>query len=456
MISMSRYIGDKEFYKKTARIAIPFALMNMLMSGQAMIDTMMVTRIGMVSAVGTAAQIDTLCSLISYGCNGGISMFASQFYGAGDKRNLKRCLGFSLILVVSNALFWILLATLFGEQILRFYLNDDEVIVHSLQYLQISKFSLLLGAFNYSFSNLLRSTQQAKISLAASICATVTKVTMNALLIFGLGPFPALGIRGAALGTIIAQCVSVCILLSYSFATHQAFLGSFKEVFGLDKEFVKPILAKIGPLILNESTFGFGQTMFIKAFGALGKQPMDAYYVGNQIFNLLTFIIYGYGNAVQILLGADLGRGNLENARRDCDYHIGLAGFLSAVLVTFLLVFARPLVTLFGLSDPATSSMAVLVVYAFAVKASMRLYNYMIFCVLRSGGDASVIPFLDSGLQWAVGIPLAFASVHLFGLKNIALVLLITQAEQLIRFVLGMRRVKQYRWVNDLTKTVAA
>ena len=86
----------------------------------------------------------------------------------------------------------------------------------------------------------------------------------------------------------------------------------------------------------------------------------------------------------------------------------------------------------------------------------MRLYNYMIFCILRSGGDAGVIPFLDSGLQWVVGIPLAFACVHLFGIKNIALVLLITQTEQLIRFLLGMRRVKQYRWVNDLTKTVAA
>ena len=455
MFNMSKYFGDRDFYKQTARIAIPFALQNMLMSGQSMIDTMMVTRIGMVSSVGTAAQVDTLCGLISYGCNGGISMFASQFFGAGDKKSLKKCLGFSLVLVLTNAVFWALAATFFGEQILRFYLNDDEVIRYSLQYLNIAKFSLLLGAFNYSFSNLFRATQQARVTLIASICSTITNVAMNYLLIFGVGPFPEMGIRGAATATLIAQCVSIAILVSYAFITHQDFLGSFSEVFGFNMAFVKPILARIAPLILNESTFGFGQTLFIKAFGELGKQPMDAYYVGNQIFNLLTFVIYGYGSSVEILLGARLGSGKLDQARKESDYHIGLGGIISVILVSILLLFARPLVAIFGLADPATAEMAVLVVYAFAVKASLRLYNYMIFCILRSGGDSAVIPLLDSGLEWLVGIPLAFLSVKVFGITSIALVLLITQAEQLVRFIFGIRRVKKYRWVNDLTETVS-
>ena len=451
-----KYFGDREFYRSTARIAVPFALQNMLMSCQSMIDTLMVTRIGMVSAVGTAAQIDTLSGMISYGCIGGIGMFAAQFYGAGDKRNLKRCTGFSLLMVLGNALLWFLVATFFGPQILRFYMNDSAVVEAGLQYLSISRFSFILGAFGFSFSNMFRSTQQPKVALFVSITASCVNVLFNWLLIFGVGPFPQMGVRGAALGTVIAQCVSAVLMVGYALYSRQDFVGSPKEMFDLDVAFVKPILERVWPLIVNESTFGLGQTLFIKAFGQLGKVQMDAYYVGNQIFNLLTFSIYGYGSAVQILLGARLGEGKIAEARRECDYHIGLAGILSAVLVLFLLVFARPLVAVFGLSDPSSEALAVSIVYVFAVKASMRLYNFMIFCVLRSGGDAKIIQFLDSGLEWLVGLPCAFLCVDLLHMQSIALVLLVTQLEQLVRLYFGMRRVKKYYWARDLTKTVGA
>ena len=225
-------------------------------------------------------------------------------------------------------------------------------------------------------------------------------------------------------------------------------------MFGLSLSFVRPVLERIFPLILNETAFGFGQTLFIKAFGYLGKEQMDAYYVGNQIFNLMTFIIYGYGNSVQILLGQKLGRGMIKEAREECDNHIGLAFVLSCILVSFLIIFAKPMVRLFALQDPAIEQLAVMIVRVFAVKASMRLYNFMIFCILRSGGDAKVIQFLDSGLEWLVGLPCAFLCVKVLGMTNIAVVLLITQLEQLIRLIFGMKRVRSYQWANDLTQLV--
>ena len=451
-----KYVGPKSFYTETARIAVPLALQSALMSGQAMIDTIMVSWIGMVSAVGTAAQIDTLAAMINYGVIGGISMFASQFFGADDHRNMKRCTGLGLMLVLTNGILWWLLATFFGRQILTFYMKDPAVVENGLLYLSISRFSLLINGMNFCFSNMFRSTKQPHISLRASILTTCTNITFNWLLIFGIGPFPAMGVQGAALGTIIAQCVSGIVLIGYAIYSKQPFIGRFSEMFAFDKAFLRPIAARIYPLIINESTFGFGQTLFVKAFGLLGKDAMDAYYVGNQIFNLLTFVIYGYGNSVQILLGSELGKGHIEKAKQECEYHIGLAFVLSCILVLFLVVFARPLVSLFGLQDPAVNAMAVTIVRVFAVKASMRLYNFPIFSILRSGGDAKVLQFLDSGLQWLIGLPCAFLCVSVLHMQNIALVLLITQLEQLVRLVLGMRRVKTYKWARDLTKLVSA
>ena len=455
-MNFRRYIGTKDFYLDTARIAVPLAMQNALMSCQGMIDTLMVSWIGKVSAVGTAAQIDTLANMIAYGCVGGVSMFASQFFGASDERNLKRCLGLGLVLTLANALVWFFLATFFGRQILSFYINDPQVVEDGLIYLSISRFSLILTAFSFILSSMFRSTRQPGIALRISILTTLCNITLNRLMIFGFGPIPAMGIRGAALATLSAQCIGAVTLWTYAIVTKQKFIGRPSEMFNLNLGFVKPIFERIMPLIINESTFGFGQTLFVKAFGYLGKEQMDAYYVGNQIFNLMTFVIYGYGNAVQILLGQKLGRGEIEDAKQDCRWHIGLATVLSCILVTILVLFARPMVALFALSDPATEALAVTIVRVFAVKASMRLYNFMIFCILRSGGDAKIIQFLDSGLEWLVGLPCAFLCVKFFNMKSIALVLLITQLEQLVRFVFGMRRVRSNKWANDLTKLVTA
>lgn len=454
-MDISAYIGSKDFYKETASIAVPLALQSALMSCQSMIDTLMVSWIDKVSAVGTAAQVDTLAMMISYGCIGGISIFASQFFGADDEKNLKRCTGLGLCLVLTNALLWFLAATFFGREILSFYMKDAAVVADGLLYLNISRFTLLFSGFSFIISNMFRSTGQPGVALRISILTTICNITLNYLLIFGFGPVPALGIQGAALATMSAQIIACITLISYAYYSRQKFVGSLREVFGLDLGFVRPILERILPLILNETAFGFGQTLFIKAFGYLGKEQMDAYYVGNQIFNLMTFIIYGYGNAVQILLGQKLGRGEIEEAKKECNQHIGLAFVLSCLLVSFLVLFARPMVSLFALRDPSVETLAVTIVRVFAVKASMRLYNFMIFCILRSGGDAKVIQFLDSGLEWLVGLPCAFLCVSVLGMQNIALVLLITQLEQLVRLILGMRRVRSYRWANDLTQLVA-
>ena len=448
-----KYIADKEFYRGTAKIAVPLALQTALQSCMSMVDTLMVSWIGMVSAVGTAAQVDTLSGMIMYGCIGGISMFAAQFYGAGDYRNLKKCLGFSLCLVMANGLLWFLAATFFGRQILSFYINDPVIIENGLQYLSISRFALIVSAVSFAFSNMYRSTHQPSVSLRIAVISGLCNVLFNWLLIFGIGPFPEMGVRGAALGTVSAQLISVSLLLSHAIYTKQPFLGTFSEMFTLKKEFVKPIFARIVPLIVNESTFGVGQTLFIKAFGQLGTRQMDAYFAGNQIFNLMTFVIYGYGNAVQILLGSSLGKGQIEKARKECDYHIGLAAMISVMLVLALTVFAKPMVSLFRLA-PDIEPLAVSVVYVFAVKASMRLYNFMIFCILRSGGDAGIIQFLDSGLEWLVGLPVTFFCVGVLHMQSLPLVLLAAQSEQLVRLVFGMKRVKTYRWAKDLTKLV--
>lgn len=181
---------------------------------------------------------------------------------------------------------------------------------------------------------------------------------------------------------------------------------------------------------------------------------MDAYYVANQIFNVFLFIVYGYGSAVQVLLGSRLGKGQIEQAKQECAYHLGMSFILAIILVFGIIVFAPYMVDIFALSDMYVYDLAIKMMYVFAIKISMRLFNFIIFSILRSGGDTKIIQFLDSGLLYIVGLTLAFGCVNILHINDIVLVLLITQLEQLVRMIFGLKRVSANIWAKDLTTTV--
>ena len=447
-----KYFTNKIFYQKVSTVAVPLALQLLLASAMGIIDTIMVSWINEVSAVGTAAQIDALNSTICYGAIGGISIFSAQFFGAKDYLQLKKTFGLSLFFSFFNAFFWFLICTLFSEMFMSFYISDMHVIQSGVLYLNIMKFSIIPSSIAFAFNYMYRSIQRTDIPLKISIICVIENALINYGLIFGAFGLPKMGIEGAALGTCISQTTSLLFYIIYSVKTKQPFIGAFTEMFSIPKELIVNIYRKVLPLFINEVLFGFGSTLFIKAFGVLGKDSMDVYYVGNQICNIFMFIVYGYGSAISALLGERLGQGKIEKAYEEGHYFVGLSFVLSIIFVCFMIVFAPVMVSIFALPDSRLTHMAILVVYANALKLSMRLFNFMIFSILRSGGDSKYISFLDSGILWIVGIPLAFFCVHILGIKNIALVLAIVQMEQLVRMILGMKRFYMGIWAKDLTK----
>lgn len=449
-----RYFGPKEFYKRAGRIAVPLAMQQLLGSCMGIVDSLMVSWIGQVTAVGTAAQIDVLCSNVAYGAIGGTGIFAAQFYGANDERNLKRTFGLSLVLALCNGLFWMLLALLFGTFILQFYIQDSTVIESGMFYLQIAMFSYLPSSLTFAFSYIYRSIHKTFIPLLIGIIAMITNCTMNYLLIFGIGPFPELGVQGAAYGTVIAQSLAFFIHIIYAYKTKQPFVGTLKEMFAFDKAFVSQIMRRISPLIGNELLFGFGTTLFVKAFGSLGSSSMEAYYVGQKISDVFFFVVMGISNATAAIVGNTLGSGDIKKAKQQGDYFVGMACILAILSVVLITTFAGPLVAIFGLKDPLVIALAISIVQVFSIRVSLRLFIVIIFSSLRAGGDGKMLSFLDSGIMWLVGLPLAFLLVNYFGFTNIALVFLIVQLEQVVRVFIGMKRYRSGKWAVNLTNVI--
>ena len=205
------------------------------------------------------------------------------------------------------------------------------------------------------------------------------------------------------------------------------------------------------PLIVNEALFGLGNSMFVKAYGLLGGSALEIYKIGNTVGSFFYIAVMGMNNAVGLLVGEQLGKKDLEGARQTVRYLFPLSGSLAILVATLITLLAGPMVSLFGLADPAVAAASATMVRLFSLRIACRLFNVIFMSTLRAGGDSFFLMFLDCGVLWLVGVPLAFSGVYLLGIQTIGGLFALIQCEQLVRMGIGFARYKQGKWCRNLT-----
>lgn len=450
-LTLKKYLAPARFYKRMAIVGLPIMVQQMLNSIMGIVDSIMVSSINGVSAVGNATQIENLMMTISFGAASGASIFIAQYFGAKDQPHQRKSFMVGVSFTLMIALGMLTLAAFFPSALMRFFIDDVEVIERSLIYLDIVKWSYIPFVITMMFSFAYRSIQRTMISLGIGIFAMVTNVSLNALLIFGLFGFPALGIQGAAIATLIAHTLSAVIHVIYAVVTKQPFFSFKLQDMKVESQLVKKISSRAVPLMFNELFFGVGMTLFIRFYGMYGPESLESYYVANQLSMFFFFAIMGVNAASSAILGAILGEGKLEEAEQTMHYFYGVGVFLAVVLSIAVLVLAPWLVNLYG-SGVSNPGLATTILRILSLRLALRVFNVLIFSALRAGGDAKFLTWLDAGLVWGIGLPLTAFLVMVVKIESLAAVLLLVQVEQVVRVVIGLMRVSQGRWLMNLTR----
>ena len=205
----------KAFIKSVMAIAVPVALQNLLTTTGSMIDTMMLAPLGelTVGAVGLCAQFSSLMFTGYWGFVGGGMLFFAQYYGAKDDEGINRSYGITLSFMMLVGFLFGLAAILFPEAIMKVYTDKTAIQQVGVEYLRIIGFAYPLQVYAMACSALLRTTDKVRIPLYGGIASVVTNCSLNWLLIGGRLGFPAMGVRGAALATVIAATVNVAVIL---------------------------------------------------------------------------------------------------------------------------------------------------------------------------------------------------------------------------------------------------
>lgn len=434
------------------RLASPIMLQQFIFSSLGMVDTMMLGQLGdaSVAAVGVANQIFFLVNLLLFGITSGSAIFTAQYWGQKDVPRIQQVLGLTLVLSLVGGGIFSLVAIAYPEGVIRIYSADPEVIKLGGEYLRIIGLSYLLSAVTYSFSVLLRSIENVRLPMAASMFALSLNTLLNYGLIFGNFGLPELGVEGAALATVIARFFEAFLILFLVYRYKLPLAAKPAILFKWDKIQIGKFFRTTLPVIITEIIWSLGTTTYSVVYAHISTEAIAAYNIALSLDRLVFVIFIGLGNACAIMIGKKIGEGHKDTAHLFGKKFI-LLGMISAlVLGLTMLVVKNPLLSFFGVTSE-TSLLARNTLLVMIFSLPVRSLNLILLIgILRSGGDTIYAFFIDAGVIWVVGVPIAYLGAFVFQLP-IHWVYLMVMTEEVVKVSLGLIRFVKGRWIHALT-----
>ncbi len=447
--------ADRGFYKTLARIAIPIALQQLVTSSVNLLDVLMVGQMGEVSiaSLGLSNQVFFLMSVILFGASSGMAIFSAQYWGKRDVVNIRKVLGIGLSIAVSISFLFMLAVIFIPEKVLGFYTNDASVIELGSQYLRIVGLCYIPTAISYTFMSVLRSTENVKLPTAVSVLALSMNIFLNYTLIFGNFGMPALGVRGAAIGTAVSRSVECLVMVFFAYRMKTPAAAKISELFNFDWAFFKNALNTSFPALLNEGIWAFGITTYNSIYAHIGTEAIAAVNINSTIESMAFVVFIGSAHAAAIMIGNKIGAGH-EDVAYDYGKRFLMLGFTGAVIVGIALFFLRaPILSLYNISAQS-QFFSNRLLFFFSLTLWVRVSNMTIFIgILRSGGDTRFCLITEALAVWMVGVPAAYIGANVFHLP-VYYVYLLAFLEEVTKLVIIFGRFKSKRWINNLTEPV--
>ena len=445
------HLKDKIFYKTLLSIALPITIQNLISTSLNMVDTVMVGRLGEteIAAVGLANQVFFLFILLAFGINSGASIFIAQFWGKKDIINIRRVLGIALMAGGFVSLIFAAGALFVPEFILSIFSRDQKVILLGSQYLRIVSFSYLATTISFAYGFASRSVGQAKLPMYVSAISLLCNTLLNYLLIFGKMGFPVMGIKGAALATLVSRLLEMIILLIIIYKKGETLAGKINEMFDLTRTFIKKFFDTAMPVILNEGFWSLGMVMYSIAYARIGTGAMAAVQIANTIQNLFMVFNMGLANASAVMLGNELGANHRDQAIK-YGYNFSVLGPAVGVALGIILYISAPLVLSFFRISATVYGDTYKIILVMAVTMFAKMFNAIIIVgIFRSGGDTKYALALELCSVWLIGVPLAFLGAFYWKLPVYWVVALV-HLEEVLKAIVGIPRVLSKKWAKNM------
>lgn len=443
---------NSEFYSKLFSLVLPIAFQQFMLAAVNASDALMLGLLDQdsLSAVSLAGQVQFVFNLFLAAMTIGASMLAAQYWGKGDRDAVERILALVLKITTPVSLAVFLAAQLCPGLLMRIFTRDEVLIAGGVRYLQVVGLSYLMTGISQIFLCILKNSGQAMKSTVISSFSVVLNIFLNAVFIFGFWIFPEMGIAGAALATVIAKAAELLWLFVESCREGRIHLR-MRYVIHTDPLLRKDFWKYTTPVLANEMVWGCGFTMYSVIMGHLGSDAVAANSIANIVKNLIACFCSGIGNGGGILVGNELGQGNLEKARsyggRLCRISI-VSGIISGLVLLALSPLILPVSNLSDVSAGYLRGMLLICSYYMIGRAVNATTIAGIFC---AGGDSRFGLLCDTIVMWVIAVPLGLISAFVLNLPVLAVYFVIS-LDEMVKLPAVYRHYKKYAWVKDLTR----
>lgn len=437
-----------------ARLALPIALQQLLVSCAQLVDTAMVTSLGnvTVSAVGVSSRWIFLMNLFYFGISSGSAAMISQFWGAKEKSNIRKACGAAMIMSLAVAFIFCFAMACFPEQLLRVFTNEAAVITEAAKYMRIIAFMGIFSAFNQIACTVLRATEKVNPPLFSSIIAVAVNTTLNYLLIFGKFGFPQLGIRGAALASLISAMVQSVILLFVLKGSKEVFKAPIKEFLNLSREFIKKFVSVCMPVVINEGIWAIGTNIYAMVFARQGSENYAGYTIFSSIEQVAFVFFVGICHACSIMTGKTIGEGKENEAYKLAKKFVIMTPLIGIFTGSILAVCREPLLSLLNIETQAAFELASKLVLIYCLWLPIRNIPYtLIVGTFRAGGDTKTGIVCDCVSMYLIGVPLVVILGMFVKVEFHYLLIAMYLGEDLLKSVLSLYHFKTKKWIKNLT-----
>ena len=435
--------------KEIVRLALPIALQQFMTALVGACDAIMLGKLSQdaMSAVSLATQVTFVFNLFMFAFMAGENMFVAQYYGKGDYTGISQV--FSLVTKICGCIAVVFLAgtLFFPEQLMRILTNEETLIVLGSEYLRVIGISYVFSGIAQIFLAIMKNCGAVNMSTLINGVMVILNIALNAVFIFGLSGFPKMGIKGAALATVLATVVQFLWSVGYVLCRIRAVKFSLRSC---EKKLFGRFWQKTVPLLINNLAWGIGFSMYSVIMGHLGTDAVAANGIANISKNLVVCFCLGLGNAGSIIVGNRLGADRLQEAK-EVGETLTKTAIIAGIVSGFVLIALSPFITkMVDLTPTARGYLQKMLLISSYYIAGKSVNCMTIGGIFAAGGDSKFGMLCDSVTLWCIIVPLGCICAFILKLP-VMVVYFVLNLDEIIKLPVVYKHYKKYKWIKNLT-----
>ena len=450
---MNRFLSARKgFYRELFVLVIPIVVQNLISSSVTVADTLMLGNVDQtsLSASGLAGQLMFLINVMFFGLNSAITILASQYWGKKDVKVISKILGVGLIIGMVVTITFSALAFFVPKKVMWIWTDDPALIEAGAVYLRyVAPSYIFLGIFQ-PYISILKSCERVVFSTVISTIALLVNVVMNFFLIFGYGPFPEMGITGAAIATSLS-CGSGALLCIIDFLRQKVIPKDLRVVFAIPGALILDFFRYSLPAFVNDIMWGLAFTVNSVIMGHLGSDIVAANAVVSSVRDLVTVVGFGIASAASIMLGKQIGENKLDRAKKDASSIVRVAIF-SGIISGFVLLIISPFIPgLVDITEVAAGYLKIMLLINIAYQMGQIINTVLIASIFRCGGNSKYGMILDIITMWFFAVPLGLISAFVLKLPPLIVYILMC-TDEFAKMPFAVRHYLKGNWIRNITR----